>query len=47
MSNEFKKISSSVTARGVRIGLHAGSSCWVNFESRRYQIIKDVSSEHS
>lgn len=27
MSNEFKKVSSSVTARGVRIGLQAGSSC--------------------
>lgn len=24
-----------ITALGVRIGLHAGSSCWVNFESER------------
>lgn len=25
------------TARGVRIGLHAGSSCCVNFESERHK----------
>jgi len=38
----YKKVVVSVTARGVRIGLHAGSSCWVNFESEKHYIFKKI-----